>query len=112
MGARVTSQFKTSISLMHATIKRQESEQLMVLNGVAGSAARNKAIQARVNRRLNAETRRVVSLGNSRERKGKKAHSKLNAHERRTKRSDWNKILRTRRSMQSKLHKMDHQLKR
>merc|ERR1719428_1258055 len=71
--------FATSIAATVAAVKDQESRLAGEIAVVSGEVARNKAIQLRVNRRTNAELKRIRKLSNARHSASIRARGKLRA---------------------------------
>merc|ERR1711998_450696 len=69
--------FATSIARTVASVKDQESRLSGEIAVVSGEVARNKAIQIRVNRRTNAELKRITKLSNDRHSASIRARGKL-----------------------------------
>merc|ERR1740117_1588345 len=68
LGAAKTS-FKMGLLQLSNTVERQEAKLSARINQVAGTVASNKAEQAKVNAKRNAEMKRIVKVGNERETK-------------------------------------------
>merc|ERR1711988_842144 len=77
LSARKT--FATAIVRTVASVKDQESRLSGEIAVVSGEVARDKAIQIRVNRRTNAELRRIEKLSNNRHSASIRARGKLRA---------------------------------
>merc|ERR1712072_656960 len=75
--ARKTS--ATSIAATMSAVKDQESRLSGEIAVVSGEVARNRAIQLRVNRRTNAELKRITKLSNDRHSASIRARGKLRA---------------------------------
>merc|ERR1719451_248937 len=71
--------FATSIATTVSAVKDQESRLSGEIAVVSGEVARNKAIQLRVNRRTNAELKRITKLSNDRHSASIRARGKLHA---------------------------------
>merc|ERR1711988_2010431 len=71
--------FATGIARTVAAVKDQESRLAGEIAVVSGEVARNKAIQLRVNRRTNAELKRIRKLSNARHSASIRARGKLRA---------------------------------
>merc|ERR1719163_1374832 len=71
--------FATSIATTVSAVKDQESRLSGEIAVVSGEVARNKAIQLRVNRRTNAELKRITKLSNDRHSASIRARGKLRA---------------------------------
>merc|ERR1719327_1021124 len=71
--------FATGIARTVAAVKDQESRLAGEIAVVSGEVARNKAIQLRVNRRTNAELKRITKLSNERHSASIRARGKLRA---------------------------------
>merc|ERR1719301_244318 len=71
--------FATSIAATVSAVKDQESRLAGEIAVVSGEVARNKAIQLRVNRRTNAELKRIRKLSNARHSASIRARGKLRA---------------------------------
>merc|ERR1719287_162677 len=71
--------FATSIARTVASVKDQESRLSGEIAVVSGEVARNRAIQLRVNRRTNAELKRITKLSNDRHSASIRARGKLRA---------------------------------
>merc|ERR1711975_109263 len=71
--------FATAIARTVAAVKDQESRLAGEIAVVSGEVARNKAIQLRVNRRTNAELKRITKLSNDRHSASVRARGKLRA---------------------------------
>merc|ERR1719169_342591 len=71
--------FATSIVSTVAMVKNQESRLSGEIAVVSGEVARNRAIQLRVNRRTNAELKRITKLSNDRHSASIRARGKLRA---------------------------------
>merc|ERR1711959_749770 len=104
--------WKASLVHMTSVVKQQETKLLGRINEVANTESKNRAIQLRVNARLNAECKRVTKLGMHRERMEKKAHSNITRSERKEKREADRLIHAQRRSFNAKLGKMRDRLKK
>merc|ERR1711959_675712 len=64
---------------MVASVKDQESRLAGEISVVSGEVARDRAIQLRVNRRTNAEMKRIAKLANDRHSESTRARGKLRA---------------------------------
>merc|ERR1712100_711080 len=73
--------FATSIAATVSAVKDQESRLSGEIAVVSGEVARNRAIQLRVNRRTNAELKRITKLSNDRHSASIRARGKLRASE-------------------------------
>merc|ERR1712025_279567 len=71
--------FATSIAATVSAVKDQESRLSGEIAVVSGEVARNRAIQLRVNRRTNAELKRITKLSNDRHSASIRARGKLRA---------------------------------
>jgi len=71
--------FATSIARTVASVKDQETRLSGEIAVVSGEVARNRAIQLRVNRRTNAELKRITKLSNDRHSASIRARGKLRA---------------------------------
>merc|ERR1711959_197024 len=71
------SQFKMSMLQMAETVKAQEHKLRNRISQVAGRVESNRKAQMQVNRRLNAEMKRIVRVGNDREQARLKANARL-----------------------------------
>merc|ERR1719311_597195 len=71
--------FATSIAATVSAVKDQESRLSGEIAVVSGEVARNRAIQLRVNRRTNAELKRITKLSNDRHSSSIRARGKLRA---------------------------------
>merc|ERR1719181_1456995 len=71
--------FATSIAATVSAVKDQESRLSGEIAVVSGEVARNRAIQLRVNRRTNAELKRITKLSNDRHSASIRARGKLGA---------------------------------
>merc|ERR1712205_273997 len=71
--------FATGIAATVAAVKDQETRLSGEIAVVSGEVARNKAIQLRVNRRTNAELKRITKLSNDRHSASIRARGKLRA---------------------------------
>merc|ERR1711987_41294 len=71
--------FATAIARTVASVKDQETRLSGEIAVVSGEVARDKAIQIRVNRRTNAELRRIEKLSNNRHSASIRARGKLRA---------------------------------
>merc|ERR1712072_1092372 len=71
--------FATSIAATVSAVKDQESRLSGEIAVVSGEVARNRAIQLRVNRRTNAELKRITKLSNDRHSAPIRARGKLRA---------------------------------
>merc|ERR1711977_227306 len=71
--------FATSIAATVSAVKDQESSLSGEIAVVSGEVARNRAIQLRVNRRTNAELKRITKLSNDRHSASIRARGKLRA---------------------------------
>merc|ERR1712205_275914 len=71
--------FATSIAATVSAVKAQESRLSGEIAVVSGEVARNRAIQLRVNRRTNAELKRITKLSNDRHSASIRARGKLRA---------------------------------
>merc|ERR1712072_1177164 len=71
--------FATSIAATMSAVKDQESRLSGEIAVVSGEVARNRAIQLRVNRRTNAELKRITKLSNDRHSASIRARGKLRA---------------------------------
>merc|ERR1712072_1087805 len=69
--------FATSIAATVSAVKDQESRLSGEIAVVSGEVARNRAIQLRVNRRTNAELKRITKLANNRHSASIRARGKL-----------------------------------
>merc|ERR1712036_129722 len=69
--------FSTAIARTVASVKDQETRLSGEIAVVSGEVARNKAIQLRVNRRTNAELKRITKLSNLRHSASIRARGKL-----------------------------------
>merc|ERR1719453_838839 len=75
--------FATSIAATVSAVKDQESRLSGEIAVVSGEVARNRAIQLRVNRRTNAELKRITKLSNDRHSASIRARGKLSKIRRR-----------------------------
>merc|ERR1719352_87169 len=71
--------FATSIAATVASVKDQETRLSGEIAVVSGEVARNRAVQLRVNRRTNAELKRITKLSNDRHSASIRARGKLRA---------------------------------
>merc|ERR1712167_355751 len=71
--------FATAIAATVSAVKDQESRLSGEIAVVSGEVARNRAIQLRVNRRTNAELKRITKLSNDRHSASIRARGKLRA---------------------------------
>merc|ERR1712100_356917 len=71
--------FATSIAATVSSVKDQETRLSGEIAVVSGEVARNRAIQLRVNRRTNAELKRITKLSNDRHSASIRARGKLRA---------------------------------
>merc|ERR1712227_329076 len=62
-----TAAFRVSLLQLTATAKRQETKLNERVNSLAGVVEKNRLAQAKVNRRLSAEMKRIVRIGAQRE---------------------------------------------
>merc|ERR1719182_100563 len=69
--------FATSIAATVSAVKDQETRLAGEISVVSGEVARNRAIQLRVNRRTNAELKRITKLSNLRNSQSIRARGKL-----------------------------------
>jgi hypothetical protein len=67
--AAAKTSFKMGLLQLSNTVKRQETKLSARISQVAGQVASNKAEQAKVNAKRNAEMKRIVKVGNERETK-------------------------------------------
>jgi len=99
--------FKTSMMYMKSVVKRQEGKMIARINEVAGSVERNRQTQNRVNRRMNAEMRRIVNIGNRREYKRLRANKRLYSVIKKNSRKTSSYLRRMRASFSARLGKLE-----
>merc|ERR1719482_2282145 len=64
--AQARSEFKTKINLLRATVKQQVAKTNARITQLSGVVSKNKLEQAKVNSNVNAETDRMIKIGNKR----------------------------------------------
>merc|ERR1711881_160916 len=99
--------FKTSMMYMKSVVKRQEFKMISRINEVAGSVERNRQTQNRVNRRMHAEMRRIVNIGNRREYKRLQANKRLYSVIKKNSRKTSSYLRRMRASFSARLGKLE-----
>merc|ERR1711881_777724 len=105
--ARAEASFKTSMMYMKSVVKRQEFKMISRINEVAGAVERNRQTQNRVNRRMHAEMRRIVNIGNRREYKRLQANKRLYSVIKKNSRKTSSYLRRMRASFSARLGKLE-----
>merc|ERR1719199_1074645 len=73
-----TTEFKLGLMSLRTTVNRQVQKVNSRIDNAAGVVRKNRAAQAKVNANVNAETRRMIKLGNKRYKKHLKDDAELN----------------------------------
>merc|ERR1712178_386250 len=72
-----TTEFKLGLMMLRTTVNRQVQKVNSRIDNAAGVVRKNRAAQAKVNANVNAETRRMIKLGNKRYKKHLKDDAEL-----------------------------------
>merc|ERR1712159_756171 len=72
-----TTEFKLGLMMLRTTVNRQVQKVNSRIDNAAGVVRKNRAAQAKINANVNAETRRMIKLGNKRYKKHLKDDAEL-----------------------------------